>query len=161
MSGLIDFYEELRLKMQAGVDNGAIELGHSKVYVGTREMTGKNNDYPMLIIIPRFGEGVPECTNFGQVEEIETEILYTVPKQAQDYNVLYKADKTGALRNLEQIINYLHYNRTTENFNDTVMNNTSYDSIRYSYRIGYDADGMLVLQVTIKNKIAKYTRGQI
>lgn len=160
MSGIIDFLEELRLKMNAGITASAIASSHGQTYVGTREELFKDNDYPKVMITHELGTGKVVCFKDGQTEDTEVDIWFIAPPEFNDYNSLYNADKTGNLRSVENIINYLHYNRSTEAFNDYLMNNTAYNAIQYRYRSSIN-DNLYQARITVTAPIAKYTRGAL
>ena len=159
MGQLINLMEEIRLRMQAGIDANDIESSHDNVYIGSKSQFLKMNDYPRLgIILPGF-ESSPECMRYGQTEDTDIQIGYMIPKLQDDYNILYKSsDSSGPLRNFEQIINYLVTHRTTGN-PDLQLAGTAYNALKYNARIQEFEEELLFFSVLIKVKCGKYTRG--
>ena len=160
MGVLIDIMEEVRLRLQAGIDADAIESSHGGVYVGSKARMLKMNDYPMSGIILPETENVFECMNNGNTERVTIEVGYMIPCLLDDYNVLYNSgSESGPIRNLEQIFNYLKKNRSSGNL-DLQLNGTAYDAIKLRSNIQeIPESNLLFFSISIDVKTAKYEGG--
>lgn len=158
----VDLMEEIRLRLQAGIDANKIEVSHKNVYLAPREMPMKDVDYPMIAIFPRTGIVTQECFNNGAVEDFEIEISYAIQELQDDYNKLYDTSdaNAGIVRNKDEIINYLTLNRSTGS-PDLQMNNTAFDGIKLNWRIGLTEKDLLICIITLRVKTAMYTNGQL
>lgn len=162
MGVLIDFMEELRLRIEKATEAGGTLTDVKDIFVGNFAEARKSNDLPKIVINLAQGtdnEDANKCMPLGTADKIQVEIAYITNKRANNNNKLYNpADESGVVGALENILNAVVINRTTSEV-DLAFNGEARALYHYNYSIDDSELDKLKLSIIIDVETRLFIRG--
>jgi len=157
MGVLVDVLEEIRLRIQAGIDAGDIEA--KALFNAPFYEIRKDDDFPIITYSLISGITTNVCHKAQATEDIVIQVQYHHRKLANNNIKSYKtSDATGIIYSVEKLLDYLELNRSTSSV-DLQLNNTGYDAIKTSYSFDYSELGAITAIIDVQIKGATFTMG--
>ena len=145
---------EIKTRLEAGIT--ANKILAKDVFVGSKQSLRKQNDLPIIIIMPRSGRSTPE-TPIQLTDNVEFSVVYRTNRLEDNDNVIYNDTKeTGLLYQLGHLLDYLELDGATI---EMTFSGYAYNLINYNWNIDYSEETTISLVINFTVKTDKFTRG--